>query len=449
MTLAHRGDDLTLLRQLHERPQKDLEEWLDVPAHVHHVAYRMTDPPVDRPRSRGEFQQILDCLDIPAASSVLHDKFGYGIRIDANGDRLILIWEAHTEYYSYQAWHIPADKTKPLSFGPLTFPNYAFPVSPLGFRVNALDLILFHEPPPPFERVKQVFPGPTLYGSRVFGADISVITTFTPDEHGRERYLVTGPAFTSPTKDPMQIVDSVVKLETYYHLILMREPKFSSAIDEVYRFEQFHLKQRAIITSQLSAANATTLQKWLNRLTEDLMKISRLAAAMQYELSAAVPYDKIVHVTMQSLREQPLPTYRPLSEYLLGGVTGVADGYQQLLRRIETLKAGFEGIIAIIRTRIDLLLEAQNLTLLSSVDKTTKSQAILQHTVEGLSVIVISYYLSNLASYIFKGFHEIGWIHNPAVWTAVFVPIAFGLSVAFMLASRKIIHRRLSEGRRL
>ncbi|NJN71220.1 MAG: DUF3422 domain-containing protein, partial [Nitrospira sp.] len=78
---------------------------------------------------------------------------------------------------------------------------------------------------------------------------------------------------------------------------------------------------------------------------------------------------------------------------MLGRITGVADGYQQLLRRVDTLRGGFEGIMAILRTRLDLILEAHNLSLLQSVDKTTKSQVALQHTVESLSVIVIAYYL--------------------------------------------------------
>jgi hypothetical protein len=88
-----------------------------------------------------------------------------------------------------------------------------------------------------------------------------------------------------------------VKIETYYHLILMQKPMFSSAVDQVYRFEQLHLKQREIITSQLAAAGSTLLQRWLNGLTEDVMKVNRLAGLLQFELSAAVPYDKIVHAS--------------------------------------------------------------------------------------------------------------------------------------------------------
>lgn len=59
-----------------------------------------------------------------------------------------------------------------------------------------------------------------------------------------------------------------------------------------------------------------------------------------------------------------MDSYRPISDYVLGKITGVAEGYQQLLRRVDTLRGGFEGIMAIIRTRLDLILEAHNLSLL-------------------------------------------------------------------------------------
>ncbi|MDQ6732654.1 MAG: hypothetical protein M3Z35_00845 [Nitrospirota bacterium] len=96
--------------------------------------------------------RILQCLAISPDESVLHDTFGYGIKTSDHADRLILVWQAHTEYYSYQVWHIPSDKTTPLSFGPLTFPNYVFPVSCLGLQVNALDLLITKAPQPALKR---------------------------------------------------------------------------------------------------------------------------------------------------------------------------------------------------------------------------------------------------------------------------------------------------------
>lgn len=119
-----------ILRQMHKAQEKYLEGWFDVPAHVHHTAYRMANPAVERPQSRKEFQQLLACLEIDPAHAVMEGKVGFGVKKGTNGDKLIAIWEAHTEYYSYQIWHIPSDATQPLGFGPLRFPGYVFPFSP-------------------------------------------------------------------------------------------------------------------------------------------------------------------------------------------------------------------------------------------------------------------------------------------------------------------------------
>jgi uncharacterized membrane-anchored protein len=219
---------------------------------------------------------------------------------------------------------------------------------------------------------------------------------------------------------------------------------FSAAIDQVYKFEQVHLKQREIISGHIAHADSQTLQRWLNSLTQDLLKTNRIAGKLHFELSASVPYDKIVHTTLASLTEKPLDAYRPVSDYVRSGITGVAEGYQQLLKRIDTLRAGFEGIISIIRARVDLILEGQNLALLQSVDKTTKSQVILQHTVEGLSVIVIAYYVAGLGSYLFKGLQEVGWLGNANLMSAVFVPIAIALAFGITMLSKTYLRKKLS-----
>lgn len=433
-----------LLRKLHERPQIPLTDWLRAPAHVHYMAFRMADPPTQRPASRLEFQSLLGAFKIPAETTVLRETFGYGVREAESGDRLIVVWQAHTEYYNYQLWHLPSPGKNEVTFGPLAFPNYQFPATSLGTEVCRLDILLTVEAPPSRERMRSLLPGPVLYGSRILDEQTSLITSFTPDEQGRERYWVTVGVSRANPSHLKDIVDAIVRIETYYHLLLMQKPLFSTAIDQVYKFEQVHLKQREIISGHISHADSQTLQRWLNSLTQDLLKTNRIAGKLHFELSASLPYDKIVHATLGSLAEKPLESYRPFSDYVLSGITGVAEGYQQLLKRIETLRGGFEGIISIIRARVDLILEAQNLALLQSVDKTTKSQVILQHTVEGLSVIVIAYYLAGLAGYIFKGLSEIGWLKNAHIASAVFVPIAIGLAFAITTVSKKFLHKKWS-----
>jgi len=435
----------TFLRKLHERPQQPIGRWLRAPAHVHYEAFRMSDPPIQRPASRSEFQSMLGRLKVPTETIDLRENFGYGVKEAENGDRLILVWQAHTEYYNYQLWHVPSQGGGAPTFGSLVFPDYSFFEDPLGSVVCRLDILLTAGMWPPRDELRTLVPGPILYGSRILDAQISVATSFTPDAEGRERYWVSvGPSQSDPSR-LKDIVDAIVRIETYYHLLLMQKPLFSAAIDQVYKFEQVHLKQREIITAHIGHADSQTLQRWLNTLTQDLLKTNRMAGKLHFELSSALPYDKIVHTTLASIGEQRMESYRPISDYVLSGITGVAEGYQQLLRRIETLRGGFEGIIAIIRTRIDLILQAQNLTLLQSVDKTTKSQVLLQHTVEGLSVIVIAYYLSGLAGYVFKGLYELGWLGNANLASAIFVPVAIGLAFAITTFSKKFLHKKLGE----
>jgi uncharacterized membrane-anchored protein len=434
----------TLMKKLHERPQMPLADWLRAPAHVHYKAFRMADPPEQRKASREEFLSLLSAFAIEPDKTVLRETFGYGVKEAGTGDRLIVVWQAHTEYYNNQIWHLPAPSNPALSFGSISFPDYKFPVTPLGTEVCRLDILLTAESLPSRERMRTLFPGPMLYGSKIFDDQTSLVTSFTPDEQGRERYWVGLGAPQASASRLKDIVDAIVRIETYYHLLLMQKPLFSAAIDQVYKFEQVHLKQREIISGHIAHADSQALQRWLNSLTQDLLKTSRVAGKLHFELSASLPYDKIVHATLASLTERPLESYRPVSDYVLSGITGVADGYQQLLKRIETLRSGFEGIISIIRTRVDLIVEGQNLTLLQSVDKTTRSQVILQHTVEGLSVIVIAYYLAGLAGYVFKGLSEMGWLRNAHIASALFVPVAIGLAFVITTVSKKYLHKKWS-----
>ena len=270
------SDTGSMLKKLHERPQMPLADWLQAPAHVHYKAFRMSDPPAQRQTSREEFLSCLAAFSISKDQTVLREAFGYGVKEAASGERLVVVWQSHTEYYNYQLWHVPPPGTADLSFGPLAFSGYNFPVEPLGTEVCRLDILLSAGSLPARERIRDLFPGPMLYGSRIFEGDTALLTSFTPDEQGRERYWVT---IGSPIRHALRlkdIVDAIVRIETYYHLLLMQKPLFSAAIDQVYKFEQVHLKQREIISGHIAHADAQTLQRWLNTLTQDLLKTNRM-----------------------------------------------------------------------------------------------------------------------------------------------------------------------------
>jgi hypothetical protein len=58
--------------------------------------------------------------------------------------------------------------------------------------------------------------------------------------------------------------------------------------------------------------------------------------------------------------------------------------------------------VALLRTRVDLAVEAQNQELLGSMDRRARLQLRLQQTVEGLSVAAITYYVVGLIAYAAK-----------------------------------------------
>jgi uncharacterized membrane-anchored protein len=444
-----------LLGQLHKDRERYFERWLNAPAHIHHTAHRMANPTIERPQSRKEFQQLLACLGIEPSETVLEEKIGFGVRSAANGDRLLAKWEAHTEYYSYQIWHIPGNPTQLLGFGPLTFPGYVFPFSPLGLTVNALDILITPAQEYDQEDLSTLLPGPEIYASTVLEKNLSVATSFTPDEHARERYLIWSPDPNLLLSKLPRLIDILIALENYTHLILLPYKAFSRTVDQVQIYEQRHLYQRSLITKELQGATHSTLQQWLQGLTQDFLEVGRLADSMRYRLSAAVPYDRIVQSNLQALQEVSLPFGQTITDYVRWKITGVADGYQQLLTRIHALEQDFEGTIAVLRTQVELarqeqnlLLQDQNTKLLASVDQTTKSQAILQQTVEGLSVIVIAYYLSGLAHYLFKALHELGWLGNYTLASGIFVPIALLLSYGLITWGKNRIHQTHSPSKK-
>jgi uncharacterized membrane-anchored protein len=69
-------------------------------------------------------------------------------------------------------------------------------------------------------------------------------------------------------------------------------------------------------------------------------------------------------------------------------------------RRLAQMAERAERAAELLRTRVDVERSAQNQKLLESMDRRADLALRLQHTVEGLSVVAISYYAVSLASYL-------------------------------------------------
>ena len=90
--------------------------------------------------------------------------------------------------------------------------------------------------------------------------------------------------------------------------------------------------------------------------------------------------------------------------------------------RLNKMSARASRAAELLRTRVDVERSAQNQAILASMDKRSDLQLRLQHTVEGLSVVAISYYAVSLVGYMLYPLAERSGISKGTL-TALAVPV--------------------------
>ena len=92
-------------------------------------------------------------------------------------------------------------------------------------------------------------------------------------------------------------------------------------------------------------------------------------------------------------------------------------------QRIVSLSERISQTSALLRTRVDILTEAQNQQLLEKLTRGQELQLRLQRTVEGLSIAAISYYVVSLLLYLTKAGKAAGLPIHPELVTGVMIPV--------------------------
>jgi len=140
--------------------------------------------------------------------------------------------------------------------------------------------------------------------------------------------------------------------------------------------------------------------KTLDQLLRMSAEIELLSTSAAFRFGAAGAYEAIVNQRIEVLREERLQSRQTFGEFMMRRfdpamrtVTSTQDQLRTMSDR--ALRAG-----NLLRTRVDVERSAQNQALLTSMDKRADLQLRLQRTVEGLSVVAISYYAVNLVLYI-------------------------------------------------
>ncbi|HET6519956.1 MAG TPA: DUF3422 domain-containing protein, partial [Geminicoccaceae bacterium] len=184
----------------------------------------------------------------------------------------------------------------------------------------------------------------------------------------------------------------------------------------------------------------------LDRLLELAASIERISAATSYRFRAARAYHALVERRTEELREGRLPGLQTVGEFMERRLLPAMRTCRATEDRLESLSQRLARASDLLRTRVDIAVQAQNRDVLRSVDQRARLQLLLQETVEGLSAFAITYYVLGILAYALDGLH--GWYDgfDPHATVGLAAPVAFAIVWVMLRRIRKRLMRDQDAG---
>lgn len=258
-------------------------------------------------------------------------------------------------------------------------------------------------------------------GARVADGAAWVFTDFQI-VNGFSRFLVLDESLTH--RQAGRTVQRLLEIETYRVIALLAFP----VAKEVGRLLGCAERELADLMDSIGRAeNAEDERSVLTRLTRLAAEVERSVAHTTFRFGAAAAYYRLVRQRIDELREARLTGFPTIGEFMARRLTPAIDTCATMARRQEDLSGRIARNSQLLRTRVDIELQRQNQELLAQMNRRARLQLRLQETVEGLSVVAITYYGSQLVHYLAKGAKDYIVPATPEVVTAAAIPVIAGL----------------------
>ena len=253
------------------------------------------------------------------------------------------------------------------------------------------------------DELQRVFEGQRLLGSEVMGGVARIWTAFRVHGDGFGRFLVRDQGLAGGQAG--RLVQRLFELDTYTHMALLTLPMAREMGPRLTVAEQALARLAA---GTAAASEVGRDRALLGELFELAAHIEHMQASSAYRFGALRAYDRIVTARLAELGERPVEGLQPLGEFLDRRFQPAVRTCLSVDHRQDDLSTRVSRTVDLLRTRVDLQIEQQNQSLLSSMDRRARLQLRLQQTVEGLSVVAISYYAVSLLGYLLKGLGKLG-----------------------------------------
>ena len=329
-------------------------------------------------------------------------------------------WEFHTEFVTL-TWRAPLNDSE-------SWPEH-IGLSALGdarlIAAMRIDVIADHEIP---ERFIGQFNLSSLCLSTVEDGVAQIATDYLADADGYTRL-----EFAAGGLRPLRrsvLARRLLEVDTYRSMALLALPLARRTAPDLGIAEQ----DLTTLIGTLAAATSTeTIQAALDTLHELSIRSGQLSEKLGYRFAASKAYGEILRARLESLREGPTPYGSSISRYLSNRVEPALGTCLAIEKRLSTLTDKTERAIELLNVRIGLDLQIQNRAVLNTIASTAQSQFRLQATVEGLSVIAISYYALGILSYLLAGPLETAHFDKPL---AISIAAPFIILIVWWLVRR-------------
>jgi uncharacterized membrane-anchored protein len=408
-----------LLAEVHARPFDVLSPPADL---VHLVMYSGTERRDDEHAHLLRLSRRLGLPD-PARESNHCVMDGHGIRIR---------WERHTEFATI-TFAVPGDTDSPFRGRALERVPMEWLSGLPGELISATELAMVNTEVDPGRWFESE--GSTA-ACLCAGGAAEVWTDFRAGADGFVRFLVRDHHLTQAQAG--RLVKRLLEIETYRLMALLALPLARELAPDIARMET----RLGELTEQLAdVAGLPSERGLLDELSRLSAEVERQMAQSNFRFGATQAYGALVRRRIRALRESRIEGHSTLAEFMERRFAPAMDTCEHVRDRLDRLARRLSRAANLLRTRVDVALEAQNRDLLETMNARVRLQLRLQQTVEGLSVIILGYYAVGLLAYGLKGLKAVGVDIPVDLLTGLSIPVVL-TAVGFGV---HIIRRRVAS----
>jgi len=342
-------------------------------------------------------------------------------------------WERHTEFSSY-TFLIHDQRNKPFEQPPITLLPQDWLGDIAGKLIAAVHIEMLNSNSEALdrERLRSYFDGQRLIGSQLRNNDASIWSAFRLHQDNFNRILVFNNQLNVCQSG--RVLRALLELETYRNMTLLAFPlaqKISCRVSEM------ELELAKLIRELESSRESGNERIKLDELSHMAAEIAELIAFSRYRLDASCAYYQMVQSRLEELEEKEIDKLQTMAVFIERRLTPAHRTVQAAKRRLDDLAQRVDRASDFLRTRINMVIEAQNQTLLKSMNKRAQMQFNLQQTVEGLSVVIISYYVLSLCRYLITAANSYNLRLDIDRTVALLMPIVLGFVWFFIRRLKK------------